>query len=421
MTQTSRRIVLAAPGYGSQTSEAGRGIWRACRDMDGVTVNCSGGSLLANNFNQLWCYALNQSESGSGVDYFAMLHSDIGPEDFWLDSLIDELESKELDILGVAVPIKDMRGLTSLAIDGETTWQPSCRITTREVASLPPTFTSEHIDGKLLLNTGCWVCKFDLEWARKVHFTINDRIVYDRTNKKYRAECEPEDWYFSRLCHELGLQIGVTRKVSLVHTGQVEFSNQNIWGNSFDSVRGQTRSFLDNLYPSDVPGWLAPDEALTLAEMAEGKDVLEIGSFCGKSTVCMARVAKSVTCCDYWDGRGTAEPRSTYAEFRETIKRYGVAGKISELHPDDDVPQSQFDLVFIDGDHSRESVQTDIVKALQALRPGGLIAFHDYHRPHGIDQGVTEAVDEFIQCGASLLKQAMSVAVVRPPISVPTI
>lgn len=35
--------------------------------------------------------------------------------------------------------------------------------------------------------------------------------------------------------------------------------------------------------------------------------------------------------------------------------------------------------VFIDGDHSREGVLNDTVLALQVLRPGGIVIWHDYH------------------------------------------
>ncbi len=217
------------PGYGKQTADAGLGLWRACRDMSEVAVEYRCGSLLAANFNSLWCSALNIASNG-GLKYFAMLHDDIGPAPGWLDVLIEELEAKELDVLGVAIPIKDHKGLTSLAIDGKDTWMPKCRLTLHEVMNLPETFTSDDVGGNLLLNTGCWVCRFDLEWARKVHFTINDRIVFNRATSKYESQVEPEDWFFSRLCHEMGLKIGATRKVRAMHRGETDFNNFSDWG-----------------------------------------------------------------------------------------------------------------------------------------------------------------------------------------------
>ena len=383
--------------------------------MDSVDVVSLSSSLLAANFNGCWCYALNKQRSGEGVDYFAMLHSDIGPDDFWLDTLIDELESKDLDILGTAVPIKDQRGMTSLAIDGDDTWRPRCRLTVKEVARLPETFTSEDIGGRLLLNTGCWVCKFDPAWARQVRFTVNDRIVVN-SDGRYMAEVEPEDWYFSRLCHELGLKVGATSKVPLMHRGEIDYSSRVVWGHDFDDEYGLRESMVGRGFPRDIPGWLTEAEGNELSRISAGKDVLEIGSYCGKSSICIAQTAKSLVCVDYWDGRATAVPVNTLDNFTKNIHDYEVDHKITTAHPDDRFPAKSFDIAFIDGDHSREAVLADIDKALDSLKPGGLIAFHDYQSE--IDPGVTSAVDSFLASGAEIISQAETLAVVRPPISV---
>lgn len=415
----SRNVFLAAPGYGNQTAASGRALWRASRDMSTVSVEHMSSSLLAANFNGLWCSALNRAAGGEPVDYFAMLHDDVGPDDFWLDELIDEMEANELDILGVAVPIKDSRGLTSLAIDDGDTWRPRQRLTVKELMSLPQTITSDDVGGPLLINTGCWVCRFDPEWAKKVHFEINDRIVFNRATGKYHAQCEPEDWFFSRLCHELNLRIGATRAVTVSHRGAVDFSNDRIWGQSHDSEYGQD-SVVEHQFPFDVIGWLHPDEGLVLADLAKGRRVLEIGSYFGKSTICIAREAESVLCIDYFDGRGTVAPCDTLEGFRRNLSKYQVSHKVAVGTPGEQF-DSEFDLVFIDGSHEAESVQRDIETAIAALKPGGLIAFHDYRTSEGEvdggwDPGVTESVDKLIQAGGQLLSRHKTLAVVRPPV-----
>src|SRR5262245_17498739 len=108
------------PGYdGRGDIGAALGFWHtACKGMRNVQNIYRGGSLLASNFNRIWCYALNLVHHGERVDYFAMLHDDIDPEKYWLDKLIDELEAQELDLLSVVVPIKDRRGMTSTALAG---------------------------------------------------------------------------------------------------------------------------------------------------------------------------------------------------------------------------------------------------------------------------------------------------------------
>lgn len=427
MINGTRRIVLGMPGYGKQTAAAGRAFWRACRDMSTVYSSYQCGSLLASNFNQLWCLALNLSHSGERVDYFAMLHDDVAPEDFWLDQLIDELESNRLDVLGVVVPIKDTRGMTSLALhrDGDD-WMPKARLSMHDVFELPETFTSDDLGSPLLLNTGCWVAKWNQEWCRQVHFEINDRIVFNRAVNRYQAQTEPEDWQFSRQLHEIGrgpsdgvrpLRIGCTRKVKLVHQGEMEFTNERPWGSDPFDLEACTISPVPNAFPRGIRGWLRPDEAKVLADLATGKRVLEIGSYCGLSTICLARTADHVTAVDYFDGRGTPTPMDTLPAFKTNIERYGVADRVTICHPDAELPLSEYDLAFIDGAHDADSVRRDIDKALAVISPQGLLAFHDYNQ-HG-DEGVKLAVDELLNDGATLISTTSSLAVVKPPACLP--
>lgn len=227
------------PGYGKQTAAAGRSLWRASADMSRVFVSYQSGSLLACNFNALWVTALNLVRSGTPVDYFAMLHDDIGAEDGWLDALIQQLEEHRLDVLGVAVPIKNHKGLTSLAVAHESgdPWRIKQRLTLHEVLQLPEVITDSDVGGQLLINTGCWVCRFDPSWVSNVYFTINDRICFDTKQQRYVHQVEPEDWFFSRLLHEQGLKVGATRKVRVVHEGPTTWNNYQDWGSqSYDQT-----------------------------------------------------------------------------------------------------------------------------------------------------------------------------------------
>lgn len=423
-----RKVFLGMPGYGKQTAQAGRAFWRACADMTQVSLSYQQGSLLAANFNKLWCSALNLVHCGERVDYFAMLHDDIGADDGWLDALIDELEASDLDVLGVAVPIKDSRGMTSMALHGEDNWLPYCRLSMHDVHDLPETFTSDDIGRPLLLNTGCWVCRFDIEWAKTVHFEINDRIVFNRQADRFQSQTEPEDWHFSRQLHEVGrpgsetehlrpLRIGATRKVPVVHRGEMDFHNIKAWGTSPYDHEAVDKSPVPGAFPRDVEGWLMPDEGAKLAELAAGKRVIEVGSFCGLSTICLARTASHVAAVDYFDGRGTPKPHDTKQAFDANLKRYGVAEKVEAYHPDAELSDPPYDLLFIDGAHDRESVQADLEKYLGYLKPGGLVAFHDYGEPG--HPGVSEVVDSWIGNGAKLISVTEHLAVVKPPAAIP--
>ena len=414
------KTFLGMPGYGSQSAEAGRALWRASANMDDVCVVQRGGSLLAANFNGLWCDALNMVHQGQSVDYFAMLHSDIGAPDGWLDVLISELEEKELDVLGVAVPIKDRRGLTSLAVHKEgDNWRPEARLTMREVYRLPSTFTSEDIGGrKLLLNTGCWVCRFNMDWAKQVHFEINDAISFNRATNQYEPLSESEDWYFSRLLHELQLKIGATRKILALHKGTATFANDGPWG-TLDVDRHATADSVvpevdrDGFrFPHDVEGWLDFDEGKELWRLSHGKRVLEIGSYCGRSTVCIAQSAREVIAVDPHDGRGTPSPQPTLDKMVANLDRYGVLDKVS-IHHSTETIDGEYELIFIDGAHDFESVRRDINHAFTVIAPGGMLAFHDYRSPR--DPGVTAAVDELIAHGGEPLSLNGTLAVVRCP------
>ena len=415
---TERHVFLGMPGYGRLTAGAARGFWRACQRTENVWHQYQEGSLLACNFNALWCGALNLVHQGKPVDYFAMLHDDIAPEDGWLDKLIDELEAKQLDVLGVAVPLKDTRGLTSLALHKEDdNWMPQCRLSMHDLFELPETFTSKDVGAPLLLNTGCWVCKFG-DWAKQVHFEINDRIVFNRAANRYQAQTEPEDWFFSRLLHEMGLKVGATRKIRLCHQGDMGFSNEHPWGTEPFDREHTDKSPVPGAFPHDVPGWLLVNEGKELTRLAKGKRVLEIGSYCGLSTVCLARSAREVVACDYFDGRGTDRLTDTFPMFQECLKRHGVAGKVEVCSPDAEFPEPEYDLVFIDGAHDYESVRRDIIRASRVLAPTGLLVFHDYReypqQDGRWDEGVNRAVRELISEGGRLMSTTGSLAVVSP-------
>lgn len=121
-----------------------------------------------------------------------------------------------------------------------------------------------------------------------------------------------------------------------------------------------------------------------LATFVRGLDVLEVGSYCGLSAICMAQVARSVLCVDPFDARGTPDLRgvSTEPEFRANLSRWlgencGVMYFRGVLR--DWVSTMTFDAAFIDGDHSEEAVAEDLRLVLPMLRPDAVLAFHDAH------------------------------------------
>ena len=62
---------------------------------------------------------------------------------------------------------------------------------------------------------------------------------------------------------------------------------------------------------------------------------------------------------------------------RKIVQLYGDS-KAFDHHPF----KGQFDLIFVDGSHARSYVESDSEKALQMLKPGGVILWHDYRGAH---------------------------------------
>jgi predicted O-methyltransferase YrrM len=146
-----------------------------------------------------------------------------------------------------------------------------------------------------------------------------------------------------------------------------------------------------------VSGFFHPDEALELQRICTNKEVLEIGAFYGKTTVCIAEVAISVTTVDTWavDGNGQTQlpeiNETVFNTFKDSIKEYGnvtyLVGRSEKIVPGID---RQFDVVFIDAEHSYNGVLSDIRVTLPKLKDNGVFVFHDY----GTWAGVTQAIDE---------------------------
>lgn len=239
------KILLGVPHNGHVTWQSSQAAWKSSAKHE-VQIANIGSSLLALGFNSLFADALNRQESGDFVECIAMLHSDLAPPEFWLDTLVEIMESKQADFVSVINAIKDDRGITSsgVGLSGHT-WQPWRRFTIRELAGWPETFNAADIGYSgyaLLHNTGCWLADLrkplfhqeDEHHQLRAFFTINDRVI--RHKGKWKAEVEPEDWYFSRRLFDLGANTYVTRSVVTRHTGSREYTNVPDWGTNIQDT-----------------------------------------------------------------------------------------------------------------------------------------------------------------------------------------
>lgn len=83
---------------------------------------------------------------------------------------------------------------------------------------------------------------------------------------------------------------------------------------------------------------------------------------------------------------GRAGSRIAASEFAPSIRRLFGDSATFEFAP----YAGTIDLCFVDGSHAYEYVINDSARAVETLRPGGVILWHDY----GTWPGVTEALDE---------------------------
>jgi predicted O-methyltransferase YrrM len=132
-----------------------------------------------------------------------------------------------------------------------------------------------------------------------------------------------------------------------------------------------------------VAGWLTDEEGealYTLAKECTGRgSIVEIGSFKGRSTICLALGSKAGRAVRVYAVDTHWGPR--LEEFKRNIARAGieelvepVPGRSQEVALDFDEP---VELLFIDGAHDYESVRQDFERWVPKLVEGGVVAMHD--------------------------------------------
>jgi predicted O-methyltransferase YrrM len=133
----------------------------------------------------------------------------------------------------------------------------------------------------------------------------------------------------------------------------------------------------------DVPGWLSDEEGEALFELAQectGKGVIvEIGSWKGKSTICLGRGSRA--------GNGVrifaVDPHAEYrhGEFRENLERAGIADLVTAVQGLSQQVADDFhepiELLFVDGSHEEAEVREDFEKWVPKVVERGIVAFHD--------------------------------------------
>jgi hypothetical protein len=149
-----------------------------------------------------------------------------------------------------------------------------------------------------------------------------------------------------------------------------------------------------------IEGWFDEDEgdlliaaaSRAITSLPAGSAVVEIGSFCGRSTVVLGSVVKSigaesrVYAIDPHDGvvgaadQGLQSCQPTLDVFRRNIFESGLDRFVDTIqkHSTQVAWDKPIALLLIDGLHDYQNVARDFHHFEQWVLPGGYVAFHDY-------------------------------------------
>jgi predicted O-methyltransferase YrrM len=142
------------------------------------------------------------------------------------------------------------------------------------------------------------------------------------------------------------------------------------------------------LYPgdwADVHNFLPGLVELILR--AKPRTVIEIGSDRGVSTELFLLTSARVVAVDPWESRDSLQ------EFASRCGAYPHLEICRGKCPDAlDRFGAEFDLCYIDADHSYEAVRRDILACTRIVKPDGWLAGHDYHQPQ-VESAVLSMID----------------------------
>jgi predicted O-methyltransferase YrrM len=131
---------------------------------------------------------------------------------------------------------------------------------------------------------------------------------------------------------------------------------------------------------------------LAAAQLLQPQSYLEIGVRRGRSMAMVARTCPTaaIVGCDLWaqDYAGMENPGPAFV--RAEMHRVGHTGSLDLLSGDSHAllpryfrehPETAFDLITVDGDHSRRGARQDLRDVLPRLKVGGVLVFDDIAHP----------------------------------------
>lgn len=140
-----------------------------------------------------------------------------------------------------------------------------------------------------------------------------------------------------------------------------------------------------------------------------GSTFVEVGSWKGRSSAHMAvEIANSnkdirFYCVDTWEGSKEHQSQDlsnlyqTFLDNMRPVERHYFPLKLTSLEASRKFRDESLDFVFLDASHEYEDVREDILAWLPKVKPGGVLAGHDYYLGHNYFPGVKRAADELLE------------------------
>jgi len=405
-----------------------------------------GDSLITRARNQLITRFYNEAEE-KGLTHFLFLDSDIATDPNNIIKLVEWTLKYDIDVIGGAVPLKGFK---------DDLFQ--------ECQTFRLTYNDEQIlsDNRMMkvdfLTTGLLLLTkkavFDLiEDAKKkdhwYHSEYKDKkVVYDifqtgwkesKITDKELGEVEfrhylSEDWFLCNWLRDLGFDIIVDLDIKVWHRGihdyrfcdedeynkisyckQLVASKDRLW--QVEDADDELINYIK--YANKIEGFMSANECATLHNLAfeleEGLEIVEIGSYQGRSTSALGLGCKygnknKITAIDLWGldiDRHEPEYKDSkyYDSFKQNMSKLGLEDLVTSIEGESTLVAKEWDkkrkigILLIDAGHRYEDVKADFEAWYPYVVKGGKVIFHDYYGKFlGLVKFVSSQEGKTIEC-----------------------
>jgi predicted O-methyltransferase YrrM len=136
-----------------------------------------------------------------------------------------------------------------------------------------------------------------------------------------------------------------------------------------------------------------------VATLKDNSCIVELGSWLGRSAVVMAQSLKDhknnsvIWCIDNWNEKYSHQHdiKNSFDLFLDATEKYdNILVSKTESSDSDGFMFDEVDMIFIDADHSYESVKNDLLSWHMKLSDNCILCGHDYRRGLGVEEAVKE-------------------------------